>query len=150
MTNSLKEYNDLLISSLTYSNASVSDDLEQLLASDNSLPIIYSSVRCPIDLHHLIQFILDRNILHVVNDSNIEHLFLNFTEHVQRYRLHVLIFLNTHGWFDYIASSTIHLIVHSWPDDASCTCLYTTIVRHQQLDSIFRIPVDCLISSGIL
>lgn len=160
LANTLKEYNDLLITSLSESNASISDDLEQLLSSENALPVIYSSVRRPTDLHHLIQFIIDREILQPLNDSHLNHLLANFTEDLQRYLLHVPIFRSTitqqcqlllhyyirfrslnetshfHAWFDYIASSIIHLIVHSWPGDASYTCLYTTIVRHQQLEMI--------------
>ncbi|CAF4664913.1 unnamed protein product, partial [Rotaria sp. Silwood2] len=39
-------------------------------------------------------------------------------------------------WLDYISSSIIHLILHSWPGDASYTCLYSTIVRHNQFEII--------------
>ena len=95
LENTLKQYNQLLITSLSESNLSISDDLEQLLSNENSLPIIHSSIRRPTDLHHLIQFIIDRNILQVLNDSEIEHLFLNFTRDLQQYLLHVPIFRST-------------------------------------------------------
>lgn len=159
LSNTLKEYNELLISSLIYSNSSINDDLSNLITNQNTLPIIYSSIKYSNELKDLIQFMLDRNLIQAINNTNIYDLFLNFTHDLERNLLNIPIFRSTisyqcqlyvnyyirfrslnepklETWIDYISSSIIHLIVHSWPGDASYTCLYTTIVRHKQFEII--------------
>jgi hypothetical protein len=159
LSNTLREYSELLISSLTYSNSSLTDDLHELLSNKYSLPIIYSSVRRPNDLKDLIQFMLDKQIIQSLNDTNIYYLFLNFTQDLEQYLLNLPIFRSTisyqcqlylnyyirfrslnntkiETWIDYISSSIIQIIVHSWPGDASYICLYSTIVRHKQFQLI--------------
>ncbi|CAF0816440.1 unnamed protein product [Rotaria sordida] len=159
LANTLKEYNELLISTLISSNSSINDDLYYLISNKNSLPIIYSSVRCPNDLRDLIQYMLDKNMIQSLNNTNIYNLFLNFTHDLEQYLLNIPIFRSTilyqcqlflnyyirfrslndtklEKWFDYISSSIIHLILHSWPGDASYICLYSTIVRHNQFEII--------------
>jgi hypothetical protein len=159
LANTLKEYNELLISSLIYSNSTINDDLHDLISNKDSLPIIYSSIKRPNDLHDLIQFMLDKNIIQSLNNTDIYHLFLNFTHDLERNLLNIPIFRSSisyqcqlylnyyirfrslnepklETWLDYISSSIINLIVHSWPGDASYICLYSTIVRHQQFQII--------------
>jgi hypothetical protein len=112
LANTLKEYNELLISSLI------------------------------------------NDILQSLNNTNTFHLFLNFTNDLELNLLNSPIsdqcqlYLNYYirfrslnepkleTWLDYISSSIINLIVHSWPGDASYICLYSTIVRHQQFQII--------------
>ncbi|CAF3536820.1 unnamed protein product [Adineta steineri] len=159
LANTLKEYKQLLTLSLSYTNSTISDDLHNLLAEKNSLPIIYSSVRHPNDLGDLIQFMLDKQMIDSLNDTHIYNLLVNFTRDLEQTLVNIPIFRSTisyqcqlylnyyiqfrslnntkfDAWFDYISASIIHLIVHSWPGDASYICLYSTIVRHNQLEII--------------
>ncbi|CAF0744225.1 unnamed protein product [Rotaria sp. Silwood1] len=159
LANTLKEYSELLTSTLTSSNSSINDDLHHLISNEESLPIVYSSVRRPNDLRDLIQFMLDQNMIESLNNTDIYDLFLNFTHDLEQYLLNVPIFRSTilyqcqlflnyyirfrslndtnlEKWLDYISSSIIHIILHSWPGDASYTCLYSTIVRHNQFEII--------------
>ncbi|CAF2407317.1 unnamed protein product [Rotaria sp. Silwood2] len=159
LANTLKEYNELLTSTLTSSNFSINDDLHRLISNKESLPIIYSSIRRPNDLRDLIHFMLDKNMIQSLNNTEIYDLFLNFIHDLEQYLLNVPIFRSTilyqcqlflnyyirfrslnntklETWLDYISSSIIHLILHSWPGDASYTCLYSTIVRHNQFEII--------------
>jgi len=159
LANTLKEYNQLLISSIIYSNSSINDDLHYLISNQNILPIIYSSIKHSNDLNNLIKFMLDKDLIQSLNNTYIYDLFLNFTYDLENNLLNIPIFRSTisyqcqlylnyyirfrslnesklETWFDYISSSIIHLIVHSWPGDASYICLYSTIVRHQQFQII--------------
>jgi hypothetical protein len=160
LSRSVRQYQDLFISSLlTDSNSSIVDDIDNLLSNRTLMPMIYSSIRHVTDLYDLIQFIVERNIVHNSNRTDIDQLLSNFTRDLQQsllyvpivrndilqqcqlllhYYLHFRSLNNTHtqAWFDYISSSIIHLIVHSWSDDAIYTCLYTTIVQHNQLEII--------------
>lgn len=159
LSNTLKEYNELLISSLIYSNSSIHDDLKILTTNQYKLPIIYSSIKYSNDLKDFIQFMLDKNLIQTLNNTEIYDLFVNFTYDLERNLINIPIFRSTisyqcqlylnyyisfrslneptiETWLDYISSSIIHLIVHSWPGDASYICLYTTIVRHQQFEII--------------
>ena len=155
----LREYNELLISSQLSSNSSISDDLHDLISNHSSLPILRSSARRPNDLRDLIQYMFDREIISALNQSAVEDLFSNFSRDLDRHLSHAPIFRSTishqcqllvhyylrfrsltetsiQSWLDYVTSSIVRLIVHSWPGDASYTCLYTTIVRHHQLEDI--------------
>jgi hypothetical protein len=159
LANTLKEYKELLISSLLYSNSTISDDLHRLIANQDSLPIIYSSVRRSNDLRDLIQFMLDKQMVQSLNNTDIYNLVANFTHDLEKYLINIPIFRSTisyqcqlfvnyyirfrslndtklERWFDYISASIIHIIFHSWPGDASYACLYSTIVRHNQLEII--------------
>jgi hypothetical protein len=160
LSNTLKEYNELLISLISLSsNSSINDDLHRLMTENDFLPIIYSSIKYSYELKDLIQFMLDKNIIQILNNTNIYNLFVNFTHDLEISLLNIPIFRSTiayqcqlylnyyirirslnneklERWFDYISSSIIHLIVHSWPGDASYTCLYSTIVRHHQFEII--------------
>ncbi|CAF1516819.1 unnamed protein product [Rotaria magnacalcarata] len=159
LANTLKEYNDLLSSTLVSSESSINDDLHSLISKRDPLPIVYSSVRRPNDLRDLIQFMLDKDMIQSLNNTDTYDLFLNFTHDLEQYLLHTPIFRSTissqcqlflnyyirirslnetkiETWLDYISSSIIHLILHSWPGDASYTCLYSTIVRHNQFEII--------------
>lgn len=159
LSNTLREYNELLISTLLPSNSSVNDDLHRLISNIDPLPIIYSSITSSNDLRHLIQFMLDKYMIQSLNNTIIYDLFLNFTQDLEQHLLSTPIlrstifkqcqlFLNYYirvrslnetrleTWFDYISSSIVHIILHSWPGDASYTCLYSTIVRHNQFETI--------------
>jgi hypothetical protein len=160
LSNTIKEYNELLISLVSSStNSSINDDLHHLIINQDSLPIIYSSIKHSNELKDFIQFMLDKNMIQSLNNTEIYDLFVNFTQDLGISLLNIPIFRSTisyqcqlylkyyirirslneetlERWFDYISSSIIHIIVHSWPGDASYTCLYSTIVRHNQFEII--------------
>ncbi|UJR33154.1 hypothetical protein I4U23_020611 [Adineta vaga] len=159
LANTLKEYKQLLTFSLSYTNATISDDLHQLISKSYSLPLIYSSVKRSNDLRDLIQFILDKQIIQQVNHTDLYNLLTNFTSDLEQYLINVPIFRSTisfqcqlflnyyihlrsfnetayETWLDYILSSILYLILHAWPGDASYICLYSTIIRQNQLELI--------------
>lgn len=159
LANTLREYKQLLTFSFVDVNSTTGDDLHRLLANRDPLPIIHSSVRHPSDLRDFVQFMLEKPIIHPLNNSDVHELLVNFTQDLEQYLLQAPIFRSTissqcnmflhyylrfrasnvtehEDWFDYIAASILHLIVHSWPGDASYICLYSTIVRHTQLETI--------------
>ena len=159
LANTLKEYHELLMSTLPYPNSSVKDDLRRLISTKDSLPIIHLSVRYPNDLRDFIRFMLDKDMIQLLNNTNVHDLVLNFIRDLEQCLLIVPIFRNTivyqcrlfvnyyirfrslkdtklEAWLDYIASSIYYIIVHSWPGDASYICLYSTVVRHNQFEII--------------
>ena len=159
LANTLEEYKQLLIFSFADNNSTLSDDLHRLITNTDPLPIIHSSVRHPNDLRDLIQFMLDKPIVRQLNNTEVYDLLVNFTHDLEQHLFNAPIFrstisnqcqlflryylrfrsLNVTGsetWFDYISASILRLILHSWPGDASYICLYSTIVRHVQLETI--------------
>ncbi|CAF4722395.1 unnamed protein product, partial [Rotaria socialis] len=88
LANTLQEYNDLLISTLVSSESSINDDLHSLISKRDSLPIVYSSVRRPNDLRDLIQYMLDKDMIQSLNNTDIYDLFLNFTHDLEQYLSH--------------------------------------------------------------
>jgi hypothetical protein len=160
LSNTLKEYNELLISLVSISsNSSINDDLHRLIIDQEPLSIIYSSIKYSHELKDLIQFMLDKNMIQALNNTEIYQLFVNFTNDLEISLSNIPIFRSTiayqcqlylnyyirirsldggnlERWFDYISSSIIQLIVQSWPGDASYACLYSTIVRHHQFEAI--------------
>src|SRR5205085_11989783 len=95
LSNTLKEYNELLISSIIYSNSTINDDLHSLITNQKSLPIIYSSIKYSNDLKDLIQFMLDKNIIQSLNNTYIYNLLLNFTYDLKNNLLNIPIFRST-------------------------------------------------------
>ncbi|CAF1158867.1 unnamed protein product [Adineta ricciae] len=159
LANTLKEYQQLLTFSFPFTNSTMSDDLHRLISDQDSLPIIHSSVKRSSDLRDLIQFILDKQIIGESNHTEIYNLLRNFTTDLEQYLMTIPLFRSTithqcqlflsyyihfrsfnetnyETWLDYISSSILYLIVHSWPGDASYVCLFTTIVRQNQLEMI--------------
>lgn len=157
LVKTLQEYQQLILTSLTFSNVSINDDLERLINNEKSLPIVYSSIKRSNELKDFIQIFFDK---HLINESEqYIQFFTNFTYDLKIHLANIPIFRSTiayqcqlylkyyiairsfnesklERWFDYIASSILQIILHSWPGDASYTCLYSTIVRHPQLERI--------------
>lgn len=154
----LKEYQELILTSLAFSNASIHDDLDRLLNNDQSRLFIHSAIKRSNELKDFIQILFDKQL---IDYPELHQFFLNFTSDLKIHLANIPIFRSTiayqcqlylkyyiairsfntfpklHQWFDYIASSILQIILHSWPGDASYTCLYSTIVRHHQFEKIF-------------
>ena len=162
LTNTIRQYSDLLNSFFFLSsNSSINDDLHELINNQRSLPIFYSSIKQTNELKDFLQFLLDREIISSINHSDIYVLIQNFTIDLEFRLLKTPIFRNTilsqcqlfisyyiafrsiehlpeyEQWFDYISTSIIQIIIHSWPGDASYVCLHSTIIRQNQFENIF-------------
>ena len=159
LAQTLQEYQQLILTSLTFSNVSINDDLERLLNNETSLPIVYSSIKRSTELKDFIQILFDKQIIEFDQHPEYFRLLSNFTYDLNIHLVNMPIFRSTiayqcqlylkyyiairsfneskfERWFDYITSSILQILLHSWPGDASYTCLYSTIVRHPQLERI--------------
>ena len=160
LSKTLKDYQELILTSLTFSNASIHDDLDRLLNNDHSLPIIYSAIKRSNELKDFIQILFDKELIDSSDQPELVQFFANFTSDLKIHLANTPIFRSTiayqcqlylkyyiairsfttfpklQQWFDYISSSILQIILHSWPGDASYTCLYSTIVRHHQFEKI--------------